>query len=196
MIVQFRNEKVSNHGSIPITIDCNVVAFIVFEEGFHQPIKRPNNILSGSSSTAKDLRGGSFSSTRITPKPMAPWNRCGMGGGFYRSNDLRQPCILHSAVVLDIGNVKGDDRIGQMSSYEDCRRLIESMLRQIATLRWTKRDSDKDIKLNENNCEESEKIADVIDNIPVNSDIHIARDGTDWIPHNSNVPGRFAPRTV
>ncbi|GFX37302.1 hypothetical protein TNCV_76461 [Trichonephila clavipes] len=35
-----RNEKVSNHGSIPITIDCNVVAFIVFEEGFHQPIKR------------------------------------------------------------------------------------------------------------------------------------------------------------
>ncbi|GFU22133.1 hypothetical protein TNCV_2060201 [Trichonephila clavipes] len=40
MIVQFRNEKVSNHGSIPIPIDCNVVAFIVFEEGFHQPIKR------------------------------------------------------------------------------------------------------------------------------------------------------------
>ncbi|GFV83261.1 PR domain zinc finger protein 5 [Trichonephila clavipes] len=40
MIVQFRNEKVSNHGSIPITIDCNVVAFIVIEEGFHQSIKR------------------------------------------------------------------------------------------------------------------------------------------------------------
>ncbi|GFS54195.1 transposable element Tcb1 transposase [Trichonephila clavipes] len=40
MIVQFRNEKVSNHGSIPITIDCNVVAFIVFEEGFNQKIKR------------------------------------------------------------------------------------------------------------------------------------------------------------
>ncbi|GFV50918.1 hypothetical protein TNCV_2770041 [Trichonephila clavipes] len=40
MIVQFRNEKVSNHGSIPITIDCNVVAFIVYEEGFHQSIKR------------------------------------------------------------------------------------------------------------------------------------------------------------
>ncbi|GFW18101.1 hypothetical protein TNCV_4006411 [Trichonephila clavipes] len=40
MIVQFRNEKVSNHGSIPITIYCNFVAFIVFEEGFHQPIKR------------------------------------------------------------------------------------------------------------------------------------------------------------
>ncbi|GFV63143.1 putative DD41D transposase [Trichonephila clavipes] len=40
MIVQFRNEKVSNHVSTPIIIDCNVVAFIVFEEGFHQPIKR------------------------------------------------------------------------------------------------------------------------------------------------------------
>ncbi|GFU92516.1 hypothetical protein TNCV_4794451 [Trichonephila clavipes] len=40
MSVQFRNEKVSNHGSVPITIDCNVVAFIVFEEGFHQPINR------------------------------------------------------------------------------------------------------------------------------------------------------------
>ncbi|GFU78773.1 hypothetical protein TNCV_4401591 [Trichonephila clavipes] len=32
MIVQFRNEKVSNHGSIPITIDCNVVAFIVLKK--------------------------------------------------------------------------------------------------------------------------------------------------------------------
>ncbi|GFU35472.1 hypothetical protein TNCV_1717791 [Trichonephila clavipes] len=32
--------KKLNRGSIPITIDCNVVAFIVFEEGFHQPIKR------------------------------------------------------------------------------------------------------------------------------------------------------------
>ncbi|GFS74323.1 uncharacterized protein TNCV_3280111 [Trichonephila clavipes] len=35
-----QNYKVSNHGCIPTTIDCNVVAFIVFEEGFHQPIKR------------------------------------------------------------------------------------------------------------------------------------------------------------
>ncbi|GFU26580.1 uncharacterized protein TNCV_1837091 [Trichonephila clavipes] len=33
-------QKVSNHVYIPMTIDCNVVAFIVFEEGFHQPIKR------------------------------------------------------------------------------------------------------------------------------------------------------------
>ncbi|GFW43437.1 hypothetical protein TNCV_4767901 [Trichonephila clavipes] len=48
MIVQFRNEKVSNHGSIPITIDCNVVAFIVFEEvrtnDSLQPIKRTKQI--------------------------------------------------------------------------------------------------------------------------------------------------------
>ncbi|GFW46661.1 hypothetical protein TNCV_1937301 [Trichonephila clavipes] len=38
--LSFRNEKVSNYGSIPITIDCNVVAFIVLKKGFHQPIKR------------------------------------------------------------------------------------------------------------------------------------------------------------
>ncbi|GFX95903.1 hypothetical protein TNCV_2084831 [Trichonephila clavipes] len=41
MIVHFRNEKVSNDGSLPITIDCNVAAFIVFEEGFHKPINHP-----------------------------------------------------------------------------------------------------------------------------------------------------------
>ncbi|GFT39249.1 putative mariner transposase [Trichonephila clavipes] len=56
MIVQFRNEKVSNHGSIPITIDCNVVAFIVFEEGFHQPIKRTKHV--GRESTEDDQRPG------------------------------------------------------------------------------------------------------------------------------------------
>ncbi|GFU60060.1 hypothetical protein TNCV_3312801 [Trichonephila clavipes] len=39
-----RNEKNSNHGSIPITLDCNVVVFIVFEEEQRQsrfgPIRR------------------------------------------------------------------------------------------------------------------------------------------------------------
>ncbi|GFW36289.1 hypothetical protein TNCV_4931511 [Trichonephila clavipes] len=30
--IRNRNEKISNHGSIPIPIDCNVVAIIVFEE--------------------------------------------------------------------------------------------------------------------------------------------------------------------
>ncbi|GFV86784.1 hypothetical protein TNCV_3965141 [Trichonephila clavipes] len=29
-----QERKVSNHGSIPITIDCNVVAFLVFEEQY------------------------------------------------------------------------------------------------------------------------------------------------------------------
>ncbi|GFV00516.1 hypothetical protein TNCV_3644941 [Trichonephila clavipes] len=50
---QFRNEKVSNPGSIPITIDCNVVAFIVFEEGFHQPIKRTKHYVRSSLYTAE-----------------------------------------------------------------------------------------------------------------------------------------------
>ncbi|GFV22767.1 hypothetical protein TNCV_3128271 [Trichonephila clavipes] len=40
-----KNEKVSNHGSIPITIDCNLCGLlIVFEEGFHQPIKRTKQL--------------------------------------------------------------------------------------------------------------------------------------------------------
>ncbi|GFT75122.1 hypothetical protein TNCV_2244921 [Trichonephila clavipes] len=37
MIVQFRNEKVSKHGSIPTTIDCNVVAFIVLKKDSTSP---------------------------------------------------------------------------------------------------------------------------------------------------------------
>ncbi|PRD21702.1 UNVERIFIED_CONTAM: hypothetical protein NCL1_51054 [Trichonephila clavipes] len=56
--------------------------------------------------------------------------------------------------------------------------------------------SDEDIRLNESNCEESEESADVIDIIPINPDIYASRDGTEWIPHNSNVPGRFVTRNV
>ncbi|GFT85924.1 hypothetical protein TNCV_3255721 [Trichonephila clavipes] len=56
MIVQFRNEKVSNHGSIPITIDCNVVAFIVFEEGLHQPIKRTKQTATAGSDVVQSGR--------------------------------------------------------------------------------------------------------------------------------------------
>ncbi|GFY14813.1 hypothetical protein TNCV_648561 [Trichonephila clavipes] len=56
MIVQFRNEKVSNHGSIPTTIDCNVVAFIIFEEGFHQPIKRTKQAMGSLVARASDSR--------------------------------------------------------------------------------------------------------------------------------------------
>ncbi|GFX17951.1 uncharacterized protein TNCV_2293991 [Trichonephila clavipes] len=55
-------------------------------------------------------------------------------------------------------------------------------------------DFDEDIRLSEDDCKESEKSADVIDNIPVNPDIYVARDVTLWIPHNWNVPGRFATK--
>ncbi|GFU72545.1 hypothetical protein TNCV_22271 [Trichonephila clavipes] len=40
-------------------------------------------------------------------------------------------------------------------------------------------DSDEDIRLSESDYEESEESANVIDNIPVNSDIYDSRDGTD-----------------
>ncbi|GFW32086.1 hypothetical protein TNCV_2601121 [Trichonephila clavipes] len=40
-------------------------------------------------------------------------------------------------------------------------------------------DSDEDIRLNESDCEESEERADVIDNIPVNPDKHVAKDDTE-----------------
>ncbi|GFV80973.1 hypothetical protein TNCV_2269571 [Trichonephila clavipes] len=36
----------------------------------------------------------------------------------------------------------------------------------------------------------------VTDNCPVNPNTYVARDGIEWIPHNSNVPGRFATRNV
>ncbi|GFW15866.1 hypothetical protein TNCV_4431401 [Trichonephila clavipes] len=32
---------------------------------------------------------------------------------------------------------------------------------------------------------------DVIYNIPVNPDIDVAKDGTEWISLSSNIPGRF-----
>ncbi|GFW73265.1 hypothetical protein TNCV_2799291 [Trichonephila clavipes] len=56
MIVQFRNEKVSNHGSIPITIDCKVVAFIVFEEMVRQPIKRTKQTATAGSDVVQSGR--------------------------------------------------------------------------------------------------------------------------------------------
>ncbi|GFX18626.1 uncharacterized protein TNCV_3310871 [Trichonephila clavipes] len=55
---------------------------------------------------------------------------------------------------------------------------------------------DEDIRSSESDCEESEESADVIDNTPVNPVIYVARDGTECIPHNCNVPGRFATRNV
>ncbi|GFU70536.1 hypothetical protein TNCV_2511921 [Trichonephila clavipes] len=57
-------------------------------------------------------------------------------------------------------------------------------------------DSNEDIRLKESDCEESEESSDLIDNIPVNSDINVASDGTEWIPRYSKVPGGFATRNV
>ncbi|GFW80766.1 hypothetical protein TNCV_348691 [Trichonephila clavipes] len=55
-------------------------------------------------------------------------------------------------------------------------------------------DSNEDIRMSESDCEESKESVDVIDNIPVRHDI--ARVDTEWISHNSNVPGRFVTRNV
>ncbi|GFT25382.1 hypothetical protein TNCV_182131 [Trichonephila clavipes] len=52
-------------------------------------------------------------------------------------------------------------------------------------------DSDEDIRLSESDRKESEESADDIDNIPVNPDFHVVRDGTERTPPISNVPGRF-----
>ncbi|GFX20773.1 hypothetical protein TNCV_78301 [Trichonephila clavipes] len=47
------------------------------------------------------------------------------------------------------------------------------------------------MRLSESDCKESEEKTDMIDYISVNHDIYIARDGTECIPHNRNVPSRF-----
>ncbi|GFV58593.1 hypothetical protein TNCV_646671 [Trichonephila clavipes] len=57
-------------------------------------------------------------------------------------------------------------------------------------------DSDENIRLRESYCEVSEESADVTDNIPVNLDIYVARDGTGWILYNCNVFGRFVTPNV
>ncbi|GFT07612.1 uncharacterized protein TNCV_4045671 [Trichonephila clavipes] len=76
---------------------------------------------------------------------------------------------------------------------------IANLLREISEnesdggqLSCSNLDSVKDIRLSDSDCEESEESADIIDNIPVNIDIYIAKDGPEWIPHNRNVPGKFA----
>ncbi|GFV63602.1 uncharacterized protein TNCV_625971 [Trichonephila clavipes] len=75
--------------------------------------------------------------------------------------------------------------------HKPCAELTDS-----GELSCSNLDSDEDMRLSESDCEESKENADVIDNIPVNLDIYVTRDGTEWIPHNSNVPGRFATRNV
>ncbi|GFV30927.1 hypothetical protein TNCV_4013611 [Trichonephila clavipes] len=57
-------------------------------------------------------------------------------------------------------------------------------------------DSDEDISLNERDYEDSEESVELIENIPINSDKYITSDSTKLVPHNSNVPGRFATLNV
>ncbi|GFY13482.1 hypothetical protein TNCV_1803531 [Trichonephila clavipes] len=52
-------------------------------------------------------------------------------------------------------------------------------------------DSDEDIRLTECDCEEYKEIADTIDNIPVNPDIHVVWDNTKRIRNNSTIIVEF-----
>ncbi|GFU28447.1 uncharacterized protein TNCV_1938351 [Trichonephila clavipes] len=74
-------------------------------------------------------------------------------------------------------------------SFQRMNRIVASCLTLIFC-------SDEDIRMSESNCEESKESTDLIDNIPVNPNIYVARDDTEGIPHNSNVPGRFATPNV
>ncbi|GFX80780.1 transposable element Tcb1 transposase [Trichonephila clavipes] len=105
MIVQFRNEKVSNHGSIPITIDCNVVAFIVFEEGFHQPIKRTKQYFNDTSDSQRQFTWKEVK-TRFHPSNITEKERYGGPGAvIWGGNMLHGWTKLH---VFDKGSVTGD----------------------------------------------------------------------------------------
>ncbi|GFU10376.1 hypothetical protein TNCV_3514561 [Trichonephila clavipes] len=52
------------------------------------------------------------------------------------------------------------------------------------------------IRWNESDCEESEETADLIDNIPLNPDVYVSSDDTEWILHNTNVHRIFTTRDV
>ncbi|GFX84130.1 uncharacterized protein TNCV_4859381 [Trichonephila clavipes] len=120
MIVQFRNEKVSNHGSIPITIDCNVVAFIVFEEGFHQPIKRTKHVLSGREgmNVVRDCEKVGLLYDRwrhhLSPPPQF---RHGTGG---EGNILQPPALVVSAATAH----KTFEPTDLTSTYSVCTRRV------------------------------------------------------------------------
>ncbi|GFT05597.1 hypothetical protein TNCV_1044661 [Trichonephila clavipes] len=60
-------------------------------------------------------------------------------------------------------------------------------------LPWSNLDFDGDT-LSESGCEESEESVNVIDNIPVNPDIYVSKDDTEWIPYNNKAPGRFVTK--
>ncbi|GFT36191.1 hypothetical protein TNCV_4778271 [Trichonephila clavipes] len=49
---------------------------------------------------------------------------------------------------------------------------------------------DEDIRLSQSDGEDEER-TNPNDNISVNPGVYVSRDGTEWIQHNGNVPGRF-----
>ncbi|GFW95498.1 hypothetical protein TNCV_1721992 [Trichonephila clavipes] len=59
------------------------------------------------------------------------------------------------------------------------RRILKLASPSPNYLTKAKEDSDEDLRLSESDCEESGGSADVIDNIPVNPDVYISRDGTE-----------------
>ncbi|GFW95796.1 histone-lysine N-methyltransferase SETMAR [Trichonephila clavipes] len=99
MIVHFRNEKVSNHGSIPITIDCNVVAFIVFEEGFHQPIKRTKD---ENASQVAEIANDVYGADTVTANYVQFWFRRFRSGIF----DVKEAPRRDRPVVGNVDKIK------------------------------------------------------------------------------------------
>ncbi|GFY19227.1 hypothetical protein TNCV_4225911 [Trichonephila clavipes] len=68
------------------------------------------------------------------------------------------------------------------------RKAIGGTVRELASFFENELDfdSDKNIRLSESDCEESDKNADAINSIPVNPIIYAERDNTEWILHNSS----------
>ncbi|GFU38186.1 hypothetical protein TNCV_3774311 [Trichonephila clavipes] len=114
MIVQFRNEKASNQDSIPITIDCNVVALIVFEEGFHQPIKRTKQYLI------------SF----LHPVLPSPKNRCQRSLSMSEYADELKLVVPDNAKVLDLRELIQESEIYK-NDKERYQAIVDCVLEEI-----------------------------------------------------------------
>ncbi|GFV66193.1 transposable element Tcb2 transposase [Trichonephila clavipes] len=108
-------------------------------------------------------------------------------------------------------NMRLQKRKGTVDGYEwRCRNqskdnrhdVVRSEMRPAWLMRGENKNnydkfySDEDIRLSESDCEEFEESTDIIDIISENPDVYIARDGTDWTPHNTSVSGRFETRNV
>ncbi|GFX02012.1 uncharacterized protein TNCV_372011 [Trichonephila clavipes] len=100
-----------------------------------------------------------------------------------------------------------EQRIGHLETITHRKDLslneIANSLRELSenesdgdVLSCSNLDSDDDILLHESDCDESDESADEIDNIPVNPNIYVTRNGTEWILHHSNFPGRFATQNA